>query len=144
VLLDVTPHNLGIMTVADLAETIIPKNTKVPASVRRRFVTIKDNQSQVKVVVFQGDERHIDKNEILGEFRLEGIRAARAGDVQIDVTFAISVDGMVEVTATDVETGHNQVIRISGAVGITEQDLERMIEDHQSNLPDDGLAPSPT
>jgi molecular chaperone DnaK len=146
VLLDVTPHDLGIMTVSDLAETVIPKNSNVPANVKRRFVTVSDNQPRVKIVVYQGDERRIDKNEILGEFVLEGLRLAPAGDVKIDVAFEISADGIVRVTATDVETGKEQNIRIAGAVGIGDRELERMIEDHRQSqaVIEDRLMPDPT
>ncbi|MBI5508965.1 MAG: Hsp70 family protein [Deltaproteobacteria bacterium] len=135
VLLDVTPHNLGVMTVAGLAETVIPKNTKVPAHVERRFTTVRDDQETVRIVVYQGDSRQIDKNEILGEFQLESIRKAQRGQVQIDVGFSISTDGIVHVTATDVETGKAQEIKITSSVGLSKADLERMIAEHQQPAP---------
>jgi molecular chaperone DnaK len=141
VLMDVTPHNLGIMTVANLSETILPRNTKIPATQTRRFVTVRDNQEVVKIVVFQGDERIIEKNEILGEFHLEGIRKAPAGDVQIDVKFDISAEGMVSVTATEVESGKAQVIRITNRLAISEADLNRMIEERKRVSPDGPPAP---
>ena len=135
VLLDVAPHNLGIMTVAGLAETVIPKNCRLPAKEVRRFTTVRDNQELVRIVVYQGDSRQIDKNQILGEFLLEKIRQAPRGQVQIDVEFVISTDGIVEVTATDVETRQAQQIRITGSLGVDKQALEKMIADHQSLLP---------
>jgi molecular chaperone DnaK len=138
VLLDVTPHNLGIMTVAGLAETVIPKNSRLPAKEQRRFTTVRDRQDLVRIVVYQGDSREIDKNEVLGEFLLENIRQAPRGQVEIEVQFAISTDGMVEVTATDVETSQAQQIRITGGLGLEKKDLERMIADHQSHLPTTG------
>ncbi len=145
VLLDVTPHNLGILTVANLAETIVPRNTKVPVAQTRKFVTVRDNQEQVKIVVFQGDERQIDKNEILGEFLLEGIRHAPAGEVQIDVCFEITNEGMVKVSATETESGRVEALRISNALAISEPDLKAMIAERQRVLPDDlpaGVSPS--
>lgn len=127
VLLDVTPHNLGILTVANLAEMLIPKNAKVPTSIEKRFTTVRDNQDTVKIVVYQGDSRTINKNQILGEFRLEGIRPAPRGEVQIDVSFSISADGDVQVSAKDVESGRSQQIHIGTNRGIPEQDLKKMI-----------------
>jgi molecular chaperone DnaK len=135
ILLDVTPHDLGLLTVAELSETVIPRNTKVPATVKKRFVTVSDHQPQVRIVVYQGDERHIDRNEILGEFILDGLRLAPAGDVEIDVIFSITVEGIVHVSAIDVETNKKQTIRIEGAMGVAEEELERMIEDHRANPP---------
>jgi molecular chaperone DnaK len=120
VLLDVTPHNLGVLTVAGLAETMIPKNARVPTQAQRRFTTVRDDQELVRIVVYQGDSRRNDKNEILGEFLLEGLRPAARGQVQIDVSFTLSSDGIVHVTAVDVETGKAQAIRITAAVGLTD------------------------
>ncbi len=126
VLLDVTPHNLGVLTVAGLAETMIEKNTRVPASAEKRFTTVRDDQEQVRIVVYQGDSRQIDKNQVLGEFHLEGLRRAPRGQVQIDVSFTISPEGIVSVTATDVETGKAHALRITGAVGLSDQVVERL------------------
>jgi molecular chaperone DnaK len=126
VLLDVTPHNLGVLTVAGLAETMIPKNARVPTQAQRRFTTVSDDQEVVRIVVYQGDSRRIDKNEILGEFLLEGLRRAPRGQVQIDVSFTISSDGIVHVSAADVETGKAQTIRITGAVGLSEHELSEI------------------
>ncbi|OGQ78660.1 MAG: hypothetical protein A2289_02140 [Deltaproteobacteria bacterium RIFOXYA12_FULL_58_15] len=134
VLLDVTPHNLGVLTVAGLSETVIPKNSRVPADMVRRFTTVSDNQQLVRIVVFQGDNRHIDKNEILAEFRLEDLRPAPRGQIEIDVAFSISPEGIVHVTATDVETGNLQTINISGAVGLPEQEVVRMAAEQAREL----------
>lgn len=135
VLLDVTPHNLGVLTVAQLAETMIPRNTKLPAATMRRFTTATNDQPTVKIVVYQGDSRDIGQNEILGQFHLEGIRPAPRGDVKIDVKFEISTEGIVEVSATNVETGEAERIRITGALGLPETELDAISDDHRQNPP---------
>ncbi|MBI5508955.1 MAG: Hsp70 family protein [Deltaproteobacteria bacterium] len=134
VLVDVTPHNLGIMTVAGLAETVIPKNTRIPTAVERRFSTVSDGQQVVKIVVYQGDSRKLAQNQVLGEFYLQGIRPAPRGDVKIDVRFAISADGTVQVTAIDVETKNAKELRIVRGSGRPPGELERMISQHQELL----------
>lgn len=131
VLLDVTPHNLGVLTVAGLSETVIPKNTRVPARIQKRFTTVRDEQVVVHIVVYQGDSRHIDKNEILGEFELTGLRPAPRGQIEIDVTFSIGNDGSVQVSATDVETGRAQEIQIARALGLGEAEMARLMEEHR-------------
>ncbi|MEO1175149.1 MAG: Hsp70 family protein, partial [Myxococcota bacterium] len=110
ILLDVTPHNLGIMTLGGMAETIIGKDTTIPTEAKKIFTTVRDNQSQVKIVVFQGESRKIVDNELLGEFVLSELRPAPRGVVQVEVSFAISADGLVTVAAKDVETGREQTI----------------------------------
>lgn len=135
VLLDVTPHNLGVLTVAELAETMIPRNTKLPAATVRRFTTATDDQPTVKIVVYQGDSRHIGQNEVLGQFHLEGLRPAPRGEVEIDVRFNISAEGIVEVSATNVETGEAERIRISGALGLPDTELDAISDDHRQNPP---------
>ena len=134
VLVDVTPHNLGLLTVAGIAEPVIPRNSRVPVSVERRFATVSDGQQNVKIVVYQGDSRKIDKNEVLGEFHLEGLRQARRGEVQVDVRFSISADGAVSVTAKDVETGKAKELRIVRGSTRSSGELEAMIAQHRKYL----------
>ncbi len=134
VLMDVTPHNLGIMAFGGLAETVIPKDTTIPTEFRRIFTTVQDNQEQVRIIVYQGDARHIGNNEVLGEFMLQGIPPRQRGGVHIEVAFSISADGIVAVSARDMETGREQAIQVTGRHRLQEDEIRRMISDHQENL----------
>jgi molecular chaperone DnaK len=134
VLVDVTPHNLGLLTVAGLAEPVILRNSRVPVSVEKRFSTVSDGQQVVKLVVYQGDSRKIDKNEVLGEFHLEGLRPAPRGEVQVDVRFSISADGAVSVVATDVETHKVKELRIVRGSHRPPGELETMMATHRQYL----------
>jgi molecular chaperone DnaK len=132
--MDVTPHNLGIAALGGLAETVIPKDTTIPTEFKRKFTTVTDDQEQVRIIVFQGDARHIERNEVLGEFTLTGLPARPRGGVNIEVTFAISADGIVSVAARDTETGREQAIQVTGRHRLGDDDIKRMISDHQDNL----------
>jgi molecular chaperone DnaK len=128
-LLDVTPQNLGLMVVGGYFQTVIPKNTTVPTSQTHLFTTVQDSQTSVRIAVLQGDgERAID-NELLGEFVLDGIRPARRGEVSIEVTFEISADGIVGVSARDVDTGQQQSIKVTATSGLTEDELRRILDE---------------
>jgi molecular chaperone DnaK len=128
-LLDVTPHNLGIMIVGGYFQTIIEKNTTVPTSASHSFTTVRDSQTQVKIMVFQGDSLRAEDNELLGEFILSGLRNASRGEVEIDVTFEISADGIVSVSAKDLETGLQQSITVTATSGLTEDEIKKMAKD---------------
>lgn len=134
VLMDVTPHNLGIMAVGGLAETIIPKDTAIPTEIRKIFITANDNQESVKIVVYQGESRRIEQNQVLGEFTLAGLRKAARGEVKIEVSFQISADGIVSVSARDLDTGLEQSIQVQGAQALDPAELERMAAAHQAQL----------
>ena len=97
ILLDVTPHALGIMTFGSHFEELIPQNTTVPTSRTKVFTTSRDNQTAVKILVMQGENDNAEKNELLGEFILTGLRRAPKGEVEIEVTFEINTDGIVSV-----------------------------------------------
>jgi molecular chaperone DnaK len=125
-LLDVTPHNLGIMIVGGLFQTIIEKNTTVPTSAGHVFTTVRDNQTSVRIMVFQGDSRRAEENELLGEFILSGLREAPRGEVEIEVTFEISAEGIVSVSAKDLETGQQQSITVTATSGLTEDEIKKM------------------
>ena len=131
VLLDVTPHTLGIMVVGGYFEELIPQNTTVPTSRSKPFTTVRDNQTAVKILVLQGESRRADDNELLGEFILTGLRRASAGQVEIDVTFEINADGIVSVHAKDVETGKEQSITVTATSGLTEDEINEMMVDAQ-------------
>ncbi len=133
-LLDVTPHNMGIMVHGGGFEVLIEANSTIPTSHSHIFTTVRDNQTSVKIVVLQGDNDQAEKNELLGEFVLSGLRRAPAGEVEIDVTFEISADGIVSVHATDLETGKEQSITVSATSGLTEEEIEDMIAENEDYL----------
>ena len=128
-LLDVTPHNLGIMIVGGYFQTIIEKNTTVPTTASHVFTTVRDNQTSVRIMVFQGDSLRAEENELLGEFILSGLREAPRGEVEVEVTFEISADGIVSVSAKDLETGQQQSITVTATSGLTEEEIRRMAKD---------------
>jgi molecular chaperone DnaK len=133
-LLDVTPQNLGIMVVGGYFQTVIPKNTTVPTSQTHLFTTVQDDQRSVRIAVLQGEKERAVDNELLGEFILEGIRPARRGEVSIEVTFDISADGIVGVSARDVDTGQQQSITVTATSGLTEDELKRILDDQIDDL----------
>ncbi|MBN1654118.1 MAG: molecular chaperone DnaK [Deltaproteobacteria bacterium] len=127
ILLDVTPHTLGIMVIGGYFEELIPLNTTVPTSSSKVFTTVRDNQTAVKILVMQGESRRAEENELLGEFILTGLRRARSGEVEIDVTFEINADGIVSVRAKDLETGMEQSITVTATSGLTEDEIKSMV-----------------
>jgi molecular chaperone DnaK len=126
ILLDVTPHTLGIMIVGGLVEELIPQNTTVPTSRSKIFTTIRDNQTAVKILVLQGESERAEENELLGEFVLTGLRRAPRGEVEIEVSFEINADGIVSVSAKDLETGQEQSITVTASSGLTQDEVKRM------------------
>ena len=133
-LLDVTPHALGIMVHGGLLSVVIPKNTTVPTSKSHIFTTVKDNQTSVKILVLQGDSEEASNNELLGEFILTGLRAAKAGELEVEVSFDINADGFVSVSAKDLETGQEQAITVTATSGLTSDEIEQMIEENQNYM----------
>jgi len=133
-LLDVTPHSLGIMIVGGYFHKLIEQNTTVPTSKSHVFTTVKDNQTSVKILVLQGESDRAEENELLGEFILTGLRRAPRGEVEIEVTFHISADGIVSVKAKDLETGLEQSITVTATSGLTEDEIRRMIEDNRDYM----------
>ncbi len=133
-LLDVTPHSLGIMVAGGIFHRIIEQNTTVPTSVTQQFTTTRDNQTSVRILVMQGESDRAEDNELLGEFVLTGLRRAPAGEVTIDVTFSISADGLVSVSAKDVETGKEQSITVTASSGLTEEEIQRMMAESREYL----------
>jgi molecular chaperone DnaK len=133
-LLDVTPHSLGIMVAGGYFHRLIDRNTTVPTSKSHVFTTVRDDQTSVKIVVFQGESDRAEENELLGEFVLSGLRKASKGEVEVDVTFEISADGIVGVSAQDLETGTEQHITVTATSGLTEAEIERMASENQEFL----------
>jgi molecular chaperone DnaK len=133
-LLDVTPHSLGIMVAGGYFHKLIERNTTVPTSKGHVFTTIRDDQVSVKILVFQGESERAQENEMLGEFVLSGLRKARRGEVEVEVNFGISADGIVNVTAKDLETGVEQSITLVASSGLREDEIERMAGENRDYL----------
>ena len=129
-LLDVTPHSLGIMVYVGGFEIIIEKNSTVPTSQSHIFTTVRDNQTSVKILVLQGESQRAEENELLGEFVLTGLRKAPAGEVEVEVTFDISAEGIVSVRARNLETGKAQSITVTATSGLTEDEIKKMIDEN--------------
>ena len=125
-LLDVTPHDLGIMVAGGAFDCIIPHNTPVPTARTRVFVTTKDYQTTVRIMVLQRLGEADDLFEALGAFTLTDLRPAQAGELEVEVTFNIDADGIVGVGAKDLETGKEASMTVQGASGLTEEELAAM------------------
>src|SRR5436305_227748 len=130
-LLDVTPHSLGIAIAGGFFQSIIPKNTTVPTSAHHVFTTVKDDQTSAKITVLQGESDMAAENELLGEFMLTGLRSAPRGGVDIDVIFDISADGIVSVSAVDVQTGVRQSITVTASSGLTEEEIQKAAQSNE-------------
>jgi molecular chaperone DnaK len=134
ILLDVTPHALGIMTFGSYFEELIPQNTTVPTSRTKIFTTSRDNQTAVKILVMQGESEKAEDNEVLGEFILTGLRRAPKGQVEIEVTFEINADGIVSVRAKDLETNQEQSIQVTATSGLTRDEIKNMIDNAKEHM----------
>ncbi len=137
VLLDVTPLSLGIETLGGVMTKIIERNTTIPASKSQVFSTASDNQPEVEIHVLQGEREFARDNRTLGRFKLAGIAAAPRGMPQIEVTFDIDANGILNVKAVDKGTGKEQKIRIESSSGLTEQEIERMRRDAEAHASED-------
>ncbi|RAL25468.1 molecular chaperone DnaK [Lujinxingia litoralis] len=133
-LLDVTPHSLGIMVHGGGFEVLIEANATIPTSHGHIFTTVRENQTSVKIIVLQGESPTAEENEMLGEFVLSGLRRAPAGEVEVEVAFEISADGIVSVQARDLETGKEQSITVTATSGLTEEEIQNMIDENQDYL----------
>ncbi|MCK9461871.1 MAG: molecular chaperone DnaK [Proteobacteria bacterium] len=133
-LLDVTPHTLGIMIVGGFLEELIPQNSTVPTSRSKVFTTVRDNQTAVKILVLQGESERAEENELLGEFNLTGLRKAPKGHIEVEVTFEINADGIVSVSAKDLETGLKQSITVTATSGLTEEEVKAMVDESKDYL----------
>jgi molecular chaperone DnaK len=131
---DVTAHSLGIMTAGGRFDPLIVANTPVPTSTTTVFGTSRDGQRTVKIVVLQGESPRAEENHVLGRFTLSGLREAPAGQVEIEVTFRIDDDGIVSVSARDLETGAESSIDVMGSSGLSEDEIQRMMEDSAAHL----------
>ncbi|MFB6252329.1 MAG: molecular chaperone DnaK [Halobellus sp.] len=137
VLLDVTPLSLGIEVKGGLFERLIEKNTTIPTEESKIFTTAADNQTSVNVRVFQGEREIANENELLGEFQLTGIPPAPAGTPQIEVSFNIDENGIVNVEAEDKGSGNAESITIEGGAGLSDEEIEQMQEEAEEHAEED-------
>ncbi|MBP1291188.1 molecular chaperone DnaK [Bradyrhizobium elkanii] len=136
-LLDVTPLSLGLETLGGVFTRLIERNTTVPAKKSQVFSTAEDNQSAVTIRVFQGEREMASDNKFLGQFDLVGIAPAPRGVPQIEVTFDIDANGIVNVSAKDKGTGKEQNIQIQASGGLSESDIEKMVKDAEAHAAED-------
>jgi len=136
-LLDVTPLSLGIETLGGVFTRLIDRNTTIPTRKGQTFSTAEDNQTAVTIRVFQGEREMAADNKVLGQFDLVGIPSAPRGMPQIEVTFDIDANGIVNVSAKDKATGKEQQIRIQASGGLSDSDIDQMVQDAEENAADD-------
>jgi len=136
-LLDVTPLSLGIETLGGVNTVLIPRNTTIPTKKTETFSTAADGQTSVEVVVTQGERPMSRDNRLLGRFHLEGILPAPRGVPQIEVTFDIDANGIVNVSAKDKGTGKEQRITITASSGLSEAEIQKMVKEAEANAVSD-------
>jgi molecular chaperone DnaK len=137
VLLDVTPLSFGIETEGGIMTALVERNTTIPVEKKETFSTAADNQTAVTVRVFQGERQMANDNRLLGQFNLEGIPPAPRGVPQIEVSFDIDVNGILNVSAKDVASGKEQTVRIEESSGLSDEEIERMQQDAESHADED-------
>jgi molecular chaperone DnaK len=136
-LLDVTPLSLGIETLGGVMTVLIPRNTTIPSKKSEIFSTATDNQTNVEVHVLQGERQLARDNRTLGKFQLVGLPSAPRGVPQIEVTFDIDANGIVNVSAQDKATGREQKITISGSSGLSKEEVDKLVRDAESHAAED-------
>ncbi|MCA3629558.1 MAG: molecular chaperone DnaK [Methylobacterium sp.] len=136
-LLDVTPLSLGIETLGGVFTRLIDRNTTIPTKKSQVFSTAEDGQTAVTIQVYQGEREMAADNKLLGRFNLEGLPAAPRGVPQIEVTFDIDANGIVNVSAKDKATGKEQAIRIQASGGLSDADIQKMVKEAEANAEED-------
>lgn len=137
VLLDVTPLSLGIETEGGVMTVLVERNTTIPTEKKETFSTAADNQTAVTVKVFQGERKMASDNRVLGQFNLDGIPPAPRGMPQIQVTFSLDVNGILNVSAKDLGTGKEQTVKIEQSSGLSESEIEKMRKDADAHADED-------
>src|SRR5947199_10441241 len=136
-LLDVTPLSLGIETLGGIMTRMIDRNTTIPTKKSQVYSTAEDNQQAVTIRVFQGEREMAADNKMLGQFDLVGLPPAPRGVPQVEVTFDIDANGIVNVSAKDKGTGKEQQIRIQASGGISDNDIDKMVKDAEAHAEED-------
>lgn len=137
VLLDVTPLSLGLETKGGIFTRLIDRNTTIPTEETQVFTTAADGQTQVDIHVLQGEREMAGGNETLGRFQLTGVPPAPAGTPQIEVTFSLNADGILEVEAEDTGSGNTESVTIEGGVGLSDEEVEGMVEEAEEHAEED-------
>jgi molecular chaperone DnaK len=132
-LLDVTPLSLGVETQGGVSTVIIPRNTTVPTSNSRIFSTTEDDQTVVRIHVVQGEREMARDNRTLGRFELVGLLPAPRGVPQIEVSFDIDADGVVNVSAKDLGTGRSQAIKVTASTGLSEEEIGKLVKEAEQH-----------
>ena len=140
VLLDVTPLSLGIETKGGIFDRLIDRNTTIPTKKAKIYSTAENNQSAVTIRVFQGEREIAEHNKLLGQFNLEGIPPAPMGMPQIEVTFDIDANGIVNVSAQDKGTGKEMRITIQASGGLSDEEIDKMMKEAEENAESDKTA----
>ena len=137
-LLDVTPLSLGVDTVGGVMSVIIPRNTKIPCRREDDYTTVEDGQTSIDFDIYEGERPHVDANNRLGGFRLDGIPSAPRGEAKVRVTMSIDVNGVLSVTARDLNSGSKANVTISNSAGrLSQTDIDRMIAEAQRHREED-------
>ncbi|NUX01559.1 Hsp70 family protein [Wolbachia endosymbiont of Madathamugadia hiepei] len=142
ILLDVLPLSLGIETMGGIVEKIIPRNTPLPVSETKEFTTYVDGQTAMKIHVCQGEREMIEDNKSLAQFELKGIPLLPAGSARVEIEFTVNVDGILTVTAREKTTGIEQVVEINSSFGLSEADVQDMVNQSINNFDEDMKARS--
>jgi len=127
ILIDVTPRTLAVQTVQGYCDPIIERNSPIPIEQSRVFTTSRDDQDTVVIRICQGEARRVEENTVLGEVMLTGIRAAPRGEVKVSVTFEIDTDGIVSVSARDVDTGQQAGTRVTVFGGLSDDEVRDLV-----------------
>lgn len=133
ILVDVIPLSIGIRAKDDLFAVMVPRNSSIPTTFKDEFSTAADNQRNVQVKIYQGERPIASQNKLLGEFTLDGIPPARAGEPKIEVSLDIDADGVLNVSAKDLKTGRAQKITVKANGGLSDDEVERMLKDAEAN-----------